>query len=430
VRATGPLAGTTTSTIDAPAPHVAWLVGAAVVLLVAAVDAIVVPGILSPKPGVPYDAGRPDYFYMADAFLHGRLWLDVPWPQPIADTVVVGGRVYVPFQPFPGLLLMPLVAVLGLTASIDLEPLVNAVLSGITVALAWTLLGRLGVRRWTDRLLLVALFGFGTVIWNITIRGGVWHTAEIVGTGLTLWALCETRAERPRPWLLGLLGGAAFFTRSTLLFALPYYAWVAAGRPAGVDALRSAVRTSPGALAMLVAGFVPFVVGTGYYNWARFGSPFETGYGLVALPGFLTALRAQGLFSLVHLNMNLDYLFLRGPRLEGSVFEWKPDTLGMAVTYSSPALVVGVRSLWGRLPETVEARALALAGALVLAPTLLYYGGGWLQFGYRYLLDSIPFWLALCGLWAARRGVGPIWKAAIAWSVGVNAWLVYWTFRL
>ena len=38
----------------------------------------------------------------------------------------------------------------------------------------------------------------------------------------------------------------------------------------------------------------------------------------------------------------------------------------------------------------------------MLVPTLLYYGGGWLQYGYRYALDSIPFIWALCGLAAAR----------------------------
>ena len=25
-----------------------------------------------------FDAGRPDFFYLADAFLHGRTWLDQP----------------------------------------------------------------------------------------------------------------------------------------------------------------------------------------------------------------------------------------------------------------------------------------------------------------------------------------------------------------
>ena len=45
---------------------------------------------------------------------------------------------------------------------------------------------------------------------------------------------------------------------------------------------------------------------------------------------------------------------------------------------------------------------------VVLIPTLLYYGGGWLQFGYRYFLDSIPFVWALGALGVARRGPSPV----------------------
>ena len=44
------------------------------------------------------------------------------------------------------------------------------------------------------------------------------------------------------------------------------------------------------------------------------------------------------------------------------------------------------------------------AAVAVLIPTLLYYGGGWLQYGYRYFLDSVPFVMALCGLAAVHRG--------------------------
>ena len=43
------------------------------------------------------------------------------------------------------------------------------------------------------------------------------------------------------------------------------------------------------------------------------------------------------------------------------------------------------------------------AAVAVLIPTLLYYGGGWLQYGYRYFLDSVPFVMALC-LAAAAQG--------------------------
>jgi len=395
------------------------------VVLTTIVDAVAVPDLFN--GGQWFSAGRPDFFLMADGFLHGRLWLAVDWRPPLNDIIVLGGHVYVPFAPFPAFLFVPLVALIGIGQAIAWEPLINALLAGVDVALAWAMLGAFGVRRWEDRGWLTVLFGFGTVLWNITERGGVWHTAEIVAMGLTFWALIETRRERPRPWLLGLLGGAAFLTRSTLLFALPYYAWVCAGRPTDLSGLRRSLRQGLVPVMQVALASVPFGLVFFWYNWARFGSPLETGYELAALPPFLETLRAQGLFSIAHLPMNLDYLFLKGPEAFSTTPPFfEPSTLGMSVLYTSPALLVG---LWSLLRWS-EARALALTGLLVLLPTLLYYGGGWVQFGYRYLLDSVPFWLALCAIWAARRGVGWVWQLGIAWSVLVNMGLAYWSFRL
>ena len=50
-----------------------------------------------------FDAGRPDFFYLADAFLHGRTWLVSPLGP--HDVITVGGHTYVPFAPFPGIAL-------------------------------------------------------------------------------------------------------------------------------------------------------------------------------------------------------------------------------------------------------------------------------------------------------------------------------------
>ena len=393
------------------------------ILFTTLVDAVVTPLVIY---GKWFDAGRPDFFLLADSFLHGRLWLAVDWRPPINDIVILHGHVYVPFAPFPAFLFVPLVALIGVQHAVAWEPVINAFLAGVDVALAWVTLGAFGVRRWGDRLWLVTLFGFGTVLWNITERGGVWHTAEIIAMGLTFWGLIETRREQPRPWLLGLLGGAAFLTRSTLLFALLYFAWVIAERPTDLSGLRRAVRERWLPVVQVALASVPFGLVFFWYNWARFGSPLETGYELATLPPFLEALRAQGLFSIVHLPMNLDYLFLKGPEAIISTPPFfQPSTLGMSVLITSPALLVGLRSLI----RSSEARMLALTGLLVLIPTLLYYGGGWVQFGYRYLLDSVPFWFALCALWAARRGVGWIWQLAITWSVLVNLGLCYWAFN-
>ena len=67
---------------------------------------------------------------------------------------------------------------------------------------------------------------------------------------------------------------------------------------------------------------------------------------------------------------------------------------------------------------------------LVLIPTLLYYGGGWLQYGYRYFLDSIPFLWALVAMGVASRGSLKWWGwLLIAWGVLVGLGGVYWAYH-
>jgi hypothetical protein len=67
---------------------------------------------------------RPDFFYLADAFLHGRTWLSQAFG--IYDFVQVGTRFYVPFAPFPAVCLIPLVAFVGPASASQLEPMIDA----------------------------------------------------------------------------------------------------------------------------------------------------------------------------------------------------------------------------------------------------------------------------------------------------------------
>jgi hypothetical protein len=110
----------------------------------------------------------------------------------------------------------------------------------------------------------------------------------------------------------------------------------------------------------------------------------------------------------------------------------------MSILITSPGLLYAVRAPWR------ESRAWWLAGAAVavLVPTLLYYGGGWLQYGYRYALDSIPFVFALCGLAAARDerlreavgldgpGIGLGWRLLVVVGLVVGLGGVYWAYHL
>ncbi len=374
-----------------------------------------------------FDAGRGDFFYLADAFLHGRTWLDFQ-PGPY-DVIIDDGRFYVPFAPFPAIAFVPLVAILGAVTADQIESGINAALAAAGVGLCWMLMARIGVRGLIDRLALTILFGFSTQILWITTRGGVWHTGQLIATILTFACLIELWGKQ-RAWLIGLLAGAAFLSRAPLAFAIPFYALmleprmalataqVAGGYIASVarpERLRARVELGLGVLPAIVAFFA--------YNQIRFGSPLESGYGLATLPAFLEANRAIGLFSLAHLSMNLDYFLLHLPTVIPDFPYFRPDGLSLSVLITSPGLLFATQADWRR------PRSWWLAGAAiaVLIPTLLYYGGGWLQYGYRYFLDSVPFVIALCGLAAVRQGrVGWGWMALIALGTVVMAFGVYW----
>ena len=378
-----------------------------------------------------YDAGRGDLFYLADAFLHGRAWLDVqlgPY-----DVIPADGHYFVPFAPFPAIALMPIVAVLGPVGADQAESGINALLAAASVGMCWWLLGRLQVPRLIDRVWLVILFGFSTQILWVTTRGGVWHTGHLIATILTFACLIELWG-RQRAWLVGLLAGGAFLTRAPLAFAIPFYALLldAPGIVRGAGTAGGYVAQAAGRIPWrrwtgLALGVLPSIAFFFLYNQVRFGTPLESGYALATLPPFLEAQRALGLFALAHVPMNVDYLLVHLPAPTTTPPFFRPDGLGLSVLLTSPGLLYALRADWGR------SRSWWLGGAAiaVLIPTLLYYGGGWLQYGYRYFLDSVPFVIALCGLAAAFRGeIGFGWKVLIAVGTVVMALGVYWAYNI
>jgi hypothetical protein len=163
------------------------------------------------------------------------------------------------------------------------------------------------------------------------------------------------------------------------------------------------------------------------YNALRFGSPLESGYAQATQPPFLEALRQEGLFSPAHIGMNLDYFLFHLPMPIPDFPFFRPDGLGMTVFLTSPGLLYAFRAS----PRTPRTWIMAAAALVVFIPTLLYYGGGWFQYGYRYFLDSVPFVMALCGFAAAERGrIGGGWRVLIAFGTVVMVFGVYWAYHL
>ena len=112
---------------------------------------------------------------------------------------------------------------------------------------------------------------------------------------------------------------------------------------------------------------------TALYDAVRFGSPFETGYGISVLSrAALIRQRAQGVFSVRHVPDNIFLLVFRGFDLQTQFPYLVPDPNGHSLLLTSPGLLAAVSAG----VRTRTTRILWAAAFLVAVPLLLYYGGG------------------------------------------------------
>jgi hypothetical protein len=368
---------------------------------------------------IAYPFKRPDYFLLADAFLHGRTWIDVALMPTHVDVIDWRGHAYLPFGPGPAFLVMPLVAVLGPDAANAWQPFISSAVAALDVALLALLVRCIQpTARWRDVVWVVVLLAFSLPLWWITVRTGPWHFAQLTAVAWALIGILELLSRR-RAWLVGAALGLAILSRTTLVVAIPFVVGLLI-----VQARRDGAPGIKNAAVFLIFPLLALAL-TAWYNAARFGSPLESGYALAAVPVFLRDLRSQGLFSLSHLPYNLDLLLFHLPVSAPPPFFLRPDGYGLTVALASPGMALLVKADWSR----PLIRWAAMTGAGVLVPSLLYYGGGWIQLGFRYLLDALPF-IAILAASAIRTPMGRWWKALIAIGVVVNLWGIAWGYTL
>ncbi|HUQ79243.1 MAG TPA: hypothetical protein VM427_10295 [Patescibacteria group bacterium] len=426
--------------------------------------------------------------------LGNRFFQDV---LPVATTDGVA-RGLVPFPPLPAVVLLPFVAVWGLATD---GQLVFAILGGIDVGLAWWMVGRLPVRTWVRvAATLFFGFGtvfwyaaqigttwyqahvlaVGLALAAVAVALGADRRSALreddleeddleenpsdrvagpsAGRGSRRSPSAIVRAFVPdrRQFLAGLLFGLACTSRLTVVFAAPFFllvggggTWLRRGWSAGLGA------GIP--LVMLVV-----------YNLVATGHAFHPGYQhLYELEASFYPGLNYNLDWLIedprYLPQNLGIMLLNTPvwmptevpsalglgdplctdaREVRGLFDLAcplvlPRDTGMSILLTSPAFLLAIPALrWGYgLSRLVTGAALAVL--IVAVVNLMHFSQGWVQFGYRFSNDFVPWALLLVAIGmervvaARKRGVAAVLGVAligvlVAASVAVNLWGTVW----
>ncbi len=366
------------------------------------------------------------FIYLAKNFSKGNLSID-DMPLIYPDYVVLNGHTYLPLGPLPAILLIPFSLLLdfGLQAG-----WISILFTILNIFLLYRLLSFATEDSETLKWMLLLFFG-GTVYYSVSIIAISWYFSHVIATTFLLLSLISV--WKKNLLMSGFFLGLAAACRFSILFALPGFIFAIWGnfftqRTESIftpDKTQSTFKFIEGLFLPLLFLFL--------YNFARFGNIFETGYKIAVVGSQeLEIARRYGLFSIIHIPRNLFFLLFQGPlpypSLNSPVFTFpflQPSPLGMGIFFTSPALFfafkASIKNLW--------VQTLWIGVGAILIPLLSYYGTGWIQFGFRYSLDFMPFLILLTTL-GVRSVVNNKVRLMIILSVIINlwgtAWLYYW----
>jgi hypothetical protein len=369
---------------------------------------------------------------------------------PIAGTDP--SRALIPFPPLPALVLLPFVAVFGLTTNAQL---IATFIGAIDVAIAFWLLGRLPLDQ-SVRIASSIFLGLGTVLWYAAQLGSTWFLAHVVAVGLTLAAIgialeADPRAAQGdheaavadpgghlllgldrRQLLAGLLFGLACTARLTVVFGAPFFVLVGGGGTWRKRAVAAGIGTA-----------IPLGVFLAY-------NLLSTGHLLTPVYDYLYQAETASYPQLdYHAGWSIEdprYLIQNLPLMLGGLPDILrpctdptdargffsvdcplivPRDVGMGLFVTSPAWLLGFLSLrWWGIDRLVTGSAIAVGAIAVV--NLMHFSQGWVQFGYRFSNDFAPFALILFALALQamrRRWIG---YGLIGLSVAINLWGVIW----
>lgn len=351
-----------------------------------AVVAVYVAATIASVVSSPHRA-QDQMIFLAQQIMHGHL--DSPVFQGWQDSVEIAGRFYVAVGPLQVLPYLPF-ALIGRLQ--DWSGWIVSFAFGSAAAVLALPLARAYGARGAVAYWVAGFAAFGSLLFYVSVPGNFYYLAHAESFFALTVFLIEWAGRRRGAVLGGALAFSFLARPTTLLAAIPFglvLMWKHRG------AVPSAFRTA-------VAFGIPIAIAVaiyGWFNWARFGSPFESGYAISYLQDPSLELRRQvGLFSLRQIPENIRLAFLTFFQPLGHFPYFTADPHGLSMVLVSPGLLTAA---WAGFRDR-GAQLLWIAAGIVAIPVFLYYGGGYFQYGFRYSLDFTPFLIALVAIGSTR----------------------------
>ena len=352
-----------------------------------------------------------DYHFssLAQSFVHNNLFLS-PINLPPGDFVDFKGKQYLFFGPMPSILLTPFVLIWGR----DFPQFTLSVISIAVVYESVYLLLRKFKFKKVDTIYLASFFTFGTVFFFVSLVNISAYVVQAVATAFFVLALLEYFGKRR--WLvIGFLTACAIATRWTLIGLCAFFVLEIYRQKKTLDLTNT--------LRLFLIPIIFVVLLLSFYNFKRFGSFFDTGYTRnVSVLDKSYYNYKLGWFSPLHIPANLYALFVMAPEpVKRTDVEFalrfpylKANGYGMAIWFTSPLFIYLIKIR----KETYTLSAVA-AIFILLFPSLVYFGIGSSQFGYRYSLDFLPL-LFLILISAFRKSLPHFAKGLIVFGIVFN----------
>lgn len=389
--------------------------------------------------GLPvYDTSWFAYNYFGDqarAFLQHHWYFD--YPPTNVDLIYVHGHWYSEYGLFPSVFMVPFV--IGMRSHLS-EKFIFEALSAVNVGLLYLLFEQLresGFSRktWRENIIWAVLLYVGSTGLSLALGGGVWYEGHVAALACLL--LCLILAFRRHYVWAAVALSCGFHSRSTLLFVFPflfYMAWEDGLRENLVAPFAASLwkrrpqwalvpwRRLLGVAAVLVGCVAVYL----FRNYAMFGNPLESGYG-IQITQHYSQYVMHGIFNVRYIPSNIVNDFFSFPHVmmpnsysDAPVIDLVNGANGICVFLVTPLFLFLFVRNQGRSRLRI---ALWLTLLISMLFVLMYYASGFPQFGSRYLFDIFPFaWMIL-----AINDIRLDWRVYTLgiFAILLNVWAAY-----